>query len=96
MKVYDEDGDELSEERMETETLNFWEGIFKMRTLRNQKLFFILKESQFSEGTQFEELTFCLRINLEYFRLLGTYSYILEMLDGGGWQNGEEVLMLHS
>ena len=49
------------------------------------------KEDQFKEKIKFKELTFCFRINLEYFRLLGTYSYILDLMDGGGWENGKEV-----
>ena len=49
------------------------------------------KEDQFQEKVKFKELTLCFRINLEYFQNLGTYSDILDLLDGGGWENGEEV-----
>ena len=33
-----------------------------------------LKDAQFSEGTKFKELTFCFRMNLEYWLKLGTYG----------------------
>ena len=49
------------------------------------------KTDQFNKTAKIKELTWCFRINIEYFNLLRTYSYLLEMLDGGGWENGKQV-----
>ena len=56
-----------------------------------QVLLFKLKEDQFKEKIKFKELTFCYRINMETFRRLNTYGFILHGLDGAGWENGTEV-----
>ena len=49
------------------------------------------KREQVDPAATFPEITFCFRLNVEFFRSLSAYSYLLEMLDGGGWQDGAEV-----
>ena len=49
------------------------------------------KKQQIDPPENFREMTFCFRINIEFFRLLGQYSFVLEMMDGGGFEGGRQV-----
>ena len=50
------------------------------------------KREQVEARATFAEITFCFRLNVEFFRFLSAYSFLLEMLDGGGWRDGAEVV----
>ena len=49
------------------------------------------KNQQIDPPENFREMTYCFRINIEFFRYLGQYSFVLEMMDGGGFEGGRQV-----
>ena len=50
-----------------------------------------LKKDPIGNPRRLEQMTLCFRVNLEYFLLMGQYSPILDLLDGGGWEGGVKV-----
>ena len=50
-----------------------------------------LKKDPIGNLRRLEQMTLCFRVNLEYFLLMGQYSPILDLLDGGGWEGGVKV-----
>ena len=51
-----------------------------------------LKRDLLGNPRRLEEMTLCFRVNLEYFLLMGQYSPLLDLLDGGGWEGGVKVV----
>ena len=50
-----------------------------------------LKKEMIPNITKFQEITFCFRLNIDFFTIIGDYIPLLELLDGGGWDAGVEV-----
>ena len=50
-----------------------------------------LRRDQIVKPRRLEQITLCFRVNLEYFLLMGQYSPLLDLLDGGGWEEGRKV-----
>ena len=49
------------------------------------------KQEMIPTVTKYQEFTACFRLRMDFFTIIGDYIPLLELLDGGGWENGVEV-----
>ena len=50
-----------------------------------------LRRDQIGNPRRLDQITLCFRVKLEYFLLMGQHSPLLDLLDGGGWEEGRKV-----
>ena len=50
-----------------------------------------LRRDPIGNPRRLEQITLCFRVKLEYFLLMGQHSPLLDLLDGGGWEEGVKV-----